>query len=64
MAHLRPSRPDSGLGFQAKAVSKLQAVPSLLEAGLRGAVAVVFDAERKERHAPRGRLRERRNLVF
>ena len=31
MAHIRQSRPDSGLGFQVKAPKIFQAVPSSLE---------------------------------
>ena len=38
MAHVRQSRPDSGLGFQVKAIESFQVVPFSLgsEQGVRG----------------------------
>ena len=33
MAHKRPSRPDSGLGFQVKVLETFQIAPSSLESG-------------------------------
>ena len=33
MAHIRQSRPDSGLGFQVKVLKTLKVVPSLLGSG-------------------------------
>ena len=39
MAHIRQSRPDSGLGFQANVVKTFQAVPSSLGSGHTGAEA-------------------------
>jgi hypothetical protein len=34
MAHVRQSRPDSGLGFEVKVLKTLQVVPSTLASGL------------------------------
>ena len=35
MAHVRQSRPDSGLGFQVKVLEAFQGVPSSLKSGLK-----------------------------
>ena len=50
MAHIRQSRPDSGLGFQAKVLETFSAVPSSL--GSRMAASASLTALPISRHVP------------
>jgi len=45
MAHIRQSRPDSGLGFQVKVLKTFQVVPSSLESGVITLALKVLQSE-------------------
>ena len=45
MAHVRQSRPDSGLGFQIKMLATFEIVPNSLGSGPHTAIASGFDVE-------------------
>jgi len=45
ICHIRQSRPDSGLGFQAKVLENFQVVPSSLGSGLPRTLGEIFEED-------------------